>query len=233
MKIFKKISLLIALLVPLLLTSCGGNSSNCGPAAAALGLVFCKDDNNRNTKSLHLAKYAGVYEDNCRLFSGNVSEIWTSTVTVDENDEGDEQASRSFFFNKTCDGVPFLIQTDTTKFHFKWVGERNYKGPIDLSNLTSTSEITIDLVSAYRAAGVTLMTINDKDGAVYGDPGNGQPAWCWTKTFGKFCASAVDSIVPELKIELTGIYTDGNINSTFEVTTDSIKLINSKLNRKR
>jgi hypothetical protein len=51
--------------------------------------------------------------------------------------------------------------------------------------------------------------------------------------FNKTEIDSLNKVEPELKIELTGIYTDGNITSTFEVTTDSIKLKSSKLNRKR
>ena len=69
MKIFKKLSLLVALLVPLLFTSCGGGSGNCGPSALAFGLVACSDGSKETLlepttnplKNFNKKVFAGAY----------------------------------------------------------------------------------------------------------------------------------------------------------------------------
>jgi hypothetical protein len=93
MKIFKKLSLLVALLVPLLLTSCGGSSS-CSLSGLAFGLVACKDGGNGGDQTLYEDQGIGInpFQYFIKLIAlqgvenERVAEIHMTTRTDTEND---------------------------------------------------------------------------------------------------------------------------------------------------
>ena len=217
MKILKKLSLLVALLVPLLLTSCGGGSSSCGLSGLAFGLVACTDGGKRESENRQLSKYVGEWESFfcSSVYNENGGRSWRETmkVTINSNGQADVAMGKEHYPNSTCIKPFAVVQTSASYAHMTWKSSTSYSN----SGMTMNfDEVTFEIPSA-------LQTIFGTD-LSYTLGVNGVWKWCWSGTQFGVCWEDVYS-EPKVMTTFNTIYDDRWFTTLKVVDGETINVV--------